>query len=236
MKAGISWSAGKDSSLALYKALEKGYRVEHLLNFVSKKHKRCCFHGIPMDLVRLQSKMIGIHLFQKETSPDMKKYEQEFKEAVNVLKKKGIKAMVFGDIYLIDHMNWVKRVCKDLKVKQVEPLWNRSPEKILKEFIDLGFKAIVVSAKSPMFNRDFVGRIIDYDFLEELKKRKICPCGESGEFHTFVIDGPIFKKGSIEITKSRPVLKKGFWPHWFLDIQEWKPKVVETKLKNTWKN
>ena len=219
-----SWSGGKESSMALYKAMERGYKIKYLLNFISKKYKRCCFHGIQKCLIDLQANLIGIPLFQKEVSPDMKLYEKEFKEAVNQLKKEKIKGMVFGDVYLIDHKNWVERVCKDLKIKMLEPLWQISPEKIIEEFIHLGFRAVIVSAKAELFGKNFIGREVDKPVLEELKKRKICPCGENGEFHTFVIDGPIFKKGRIEITKSRTILKKGFWPHWFLDIQEWRVK------------
>lgn len=218
-----SWSGGKDSCLACYKAMKNGYKVKYLLNFISKKYKRGCFHGIESKLMNLQAQSIEIPLIQKEVSPDMGKYEEEFKEAVSHLKKGGIRGMVFGDVYLIDHKNWVERVCKDLKLKMIEPLWQKSPEKIIEEFIHLGFKAVVVSAKAKLFDKDFIGREVNEQFLEELKKRKICPCGENGEFHTFVIDGPIFKK-RIEITKSRPVFKKGFWPHWFLDIQKWQVK------------
>ncbi len=225
MKIIASWSGGKDSCLACYKAIEKGYQIEYLLNFISEKYKRCCFHGIQKDLIYLQANLIGIPLFQKEVSADMRLYEKEFKEAVNDLKKsKKIKGMVFGDIYLADHKNWVARVCRDLQIRMIEPLWQISPEKIIEEFFNLGFKAIVVSAKAELFSKDFIGREVDLRFLKELKERNICPCGENGEFHTFVTDGPIFKNGSIEIIKSRTILKKGFWPHWFLDIQEWRSK------------
>lgn len=224
LKVIASWSGGKESCLACYKAMEKGYKIEYLLNFISKKYKRCCFHGIQKELINLQTDLIGIPLSQKEVSPDMKLYEKEFKEAVNRLKKKGLKGMVFGDVYLIEHRDWIERVCRDLKLKAIEPLWQRAPEKIIEEFIRLGFKAVVVSAKTELFSKDFIGREVDFQLLKELKKRKICPCGENGEFHTFVIDSPMFKKGKIEITKSRKVLKKGFWPHWFLDIQRWQVK------------
>lgn len=223
LKTAVSWSGGKDSCLACYKAMERGYKIKYLLNFISKKYKRCCFHGIQKELINLQANLIGIPLFQREVSPDMELYEKEFKEAVNCLKKKKVKGMVFGDIYLIDHKSWVERVCKDLKIKATEPLWQISPDKVIEEFVRLGFRAIVVSAKANLFKKDFIGREVDLQFLKELKKRKICPCGENGEYHTFVIDGPIFKK-RIEIAKSRPVFKKGFWKHWFLDILEWQVK------------
>jgi len=215
-----SWSGGKDSCLACYKAIKQGYNVKYLLNFISKKYKRCCFHGIEAKLMNLQGELIGIPLVQKEVSPDMKKYEKEFKESVFQLKNKGIEGMVFGDVYLEEHKDWVERVCKDLEIQPIEPLWNIPPEKVIEDFINLGFKAVVVSCKADLFGKEFVGRYVDKNLLDELKMRKICPCGENGEFHTFVVDGPIFQK-RIEITKARPVLKESFWKYWFLDIQEW---------------
>lgn len=106
-----SWSGGKDSCLACYKAIQEGYEVKFLLNFISKEYKRCCFHGIEARLLKLQAELIGIPLIQKEVGPDMKEYEKEFKKAVEELKLKGIKGMVFGDVYLEEHRSWVERVC-----------------------------------------------------------------------------------------------------------------------------
>ncbi len=214
-----SWSGGKDSCLALYKALDRGYNVSRLLNFISRGTGRGCFHGIESRLMQAQARAIGIPLVQKEVSPDMKAYEDEFKSAVSELKKQGIHGMIFGDIYLDEHKQWVERVCSDSGVSFLEPLWNIPPEKVVREFIDLGFKAVVVSAKEDIFEKEFVGRILDADVLKELKKKNICPCGENGEFHTFVVDGPLFRN-RIEIKESEPVLKEGFWKHWFLDIKQ----------------
>ena len=213
-----SWSGGKDSCLACYKAIKSGYQVRYLLNFISKEYKRCCFHGIEADLLNLQAKLIGIPLIQKEVGPDMEEYEKEFKEAVSELKHSGIRGMVFGDIYLDEHKDWVDRVCDEIGITPIEPLWNNSPFSLVEEFIDLGFKAIVVSAQADKFGRSFAGKEVDKKLINELKSRNICPCGENGEFHTFVIDGPTFKK-RIEILESEPVLKEGFWRHWFLDIK-----------------
>ena len=215
-----SWSGGKDSCLACYKAMKQGYQVEYLLNFISREYKRGCFHGIAAELLKLQASLIGMPLVQKEVSPDMKEYEEEFKQAVSELQAKGIKAMVFGDVYLEEHRSWVERVSKDLGIQPIEPLWGIPPDKVVEDFINLGFKAIVVSAQAKVLGKEFIGRLVDRSLLQELKKRQICPCGENGEFHTFVIDGPIFKK-KIEITKSQTVLKEGFWKHWFLDIQDY---------------
>lgn len=221
MKVISSWSGGKDSRLACYQAMNQGHKVEYLLNFLSEEYKRCCFHGLEPDIINLQASLIEIPLIQKEVSSDMGEYERVFKQAVADIKTSGIEGMVFGDVYLEEHKNWVDRVCKDLEIQPIEPLWGGLPEKVLEDFIDLKFKAIVVSCKADLFDKEFIGRVVDKNFLEELKGKKICPCGENGEFHTFVIDGPIFKKG-IEITKSQTILKEVFWKHWFLDIQEYK--------------
>lgn len=213
-----SWSGGKDSCLALYKAIKQGYKIQRLLNFVSREHERCCFHGIEARLIRLQAELIGVPLSQKKVTADMKEYEKEFKEAVSQIR--GAEAMVFGDIYLDEHKNWVERVCADLRIAPVEPLWGGAPAGLVEEFIDLGFKTIIVSCQADKLGREFIGRIIDRPLLDELKARSICPCGENGEFHTFVIDGPLFKKG-LKILESAPVLKEGFWKHWFLDIKRY---------------
>jgi len=215
-----SWSGGKDSCLACYRAIERGYRIGCLLNFISKESKRSCFHGIERDLLKLQAELIGIPLTQKEVGPDMQEYEKDFKDAVLKLKASGMKKMVFGDIYLDEHREWVERVCRDLDIEAIEPLWNNPPEKIMEEFINLGFRAIVISCQADKFDKDFVGREVNKTLLRKLKARNICPCGENGEFHTLVIDGPIFKKG-IEILESEPVLKEDFWKYWFLDIRKW---------------
>lgn len=170
--------------------------------------------------MKFQADLIGIPLVQKEVSPDMEKYEEEFKAAVTELKGSEIGTMVFGDIYLLEHESWIERVCGDLKINALEPLWNTTPEKIIDEFVGLGFKAIIVSCKADIMGKEFLGRLVDKDLAEELKKKGICPCGEKGEFHTLVVDGPIFRK-PIKIVKAEAVIKESFWKHWFLDIKEY---------------
>jgi diphthine-ammonia ligase len=221
MKLISSWSGGKDSCLALFKAIQKGYEISILLNFISEEYKRCCFHGVSNELMNIQAEAIQIPIVQKSVPADMEEYETQFKLAVNELKKRKIQGMVFGDIYLEEHKSWVDRVCNDIEITPIEPLWNLPAEKVVKEFIDIGFKAIVISAKADLFEEDFLGREINYDLISEIKKRNICCCGENGEFHTFVYDGPIFKK-KIIINETEKILKEGFWKHWFLDIKKYK--------------
>ena len=221
LKAISSWSGGKDSCLACYKALRQGYRVEYLINFISRESRRGCFHGLEGRLLEFQAKQIGIPLVQYEVSPDMQKYEEEFKAAVTKLKGNDIGSMVFGDIYLLEHQSWVERVCSELGIKALEPLWNNDPGKIIEEFLSLGFKAIIVSCKADVMGKEFIGRHIDLKLIDELAQRGVCPCGENGEFHTLVVDGPLFKK-PIEIVESQVIIKESFWTHWFLDIKKFR--------------
>lgn len=216
-----SWSGGKDSCLATYKAMQQGYKIKCLLNFISRDSKRGCFHGIEGRLLQHQASLIGIPIVQKEVSPDMQKYEGEFKVAVNDLRGSDTGSMVFGDIYLLEHESWIERVCSDLKIKAVEPLWNIPAEEIIDEFVELGFKAVIVSCKADVMGKEYLGRLVDKGLALELKTKGICPCGENGEFHTIVVDGPIFTK-PIRIVEAEPVLKEGFWKHWFLDIKNFK--------------
>jgi diphthine-ammonia ligase len=210
-----SWSGGKDSCFALYEVLEKGYEISHLVNFVSEEFHRVSFHGTEAKLIQLQSQAIGIPLLQKETTRD--RYEQEFKEAVRSLIPGGVEGMVFSDIYLQEHRDWVERVCSELGIQAIEPFWGKSTKDVLSEFIDKGFEAVIVCAKSQLIDRDWIGRQVDRVFMEYLKRKNIELCGENGEYHTLVTDGPIFTR-RIRIMKSRTISRDGYW---FLDTAKY---------------
>jgi diphthine-ammonia ligase len=210
-----SWSGGKDSCLACYKAMLEGYSISRLVNFISREYKRVSFHGTEAELIQLQAEAIGIPLLQKETTKDG--YEQEFKEAIRSLGSNGIKGIVFGDIFLEGNRSWAKRVCSELGIEAVEPLWGRRSEEILSDFIDAGFEAVIVSAQSRFIGREWIGRQADKDFMKYLKDKNIDVCGENGEYHTLVINGPIFDK-RIEITEGRTINRNGYW---FLDTRKY---------------
>jgi diphthine-ammonia ligase len=211
-----SWSGGKDSCFACHLALAQGYKISHLVNFISQQYQRVSFHGTEKRLIQLQSQAIGIPVLQKATTPDG--YEAEFKEAVLALLPEGIKGMVFGDIYLDEHREWVERVCAELGIEAVEPLWGESTESVLSSFIEAGFEAIVVGAKAELIDQEWVGRGVDIDFMNYLKSKDIDLCGENGEYHTLVVGGPLFKR-KIEITESCIVKRDGYW---FLDTVKYK--------------
>ena len=205
-----SWSGGKDSSLACYKAVKDGFEVSHLLNFLSEDGKRERAHGTRPFLLQLQSEAIGIPIVQVNSS--WEGYESKFKHKVEELKREGVKGGVFGDIDLIEHRKWVKRVCGDLEIEPIIPLWGLNPEDVLLEFIEEGFEAIVVATR---IKEEWLGRKIDRSFIKELKKFDFNLSGESGEYHTFVTNGPIFKR-RIRIRGWEREYREGSW---FLDIK-----------------
>jgi uncharacterized protein (TIGR00290 family) len=212
----VSWSGGKDSCLSCYKAMKMGYNVCYLLNTISTEYKRVRFHGIKDILIKKQAHAIGIPLLQIETTANS--YEKEFKEGIKSVLSEGIEGMVFGDIFL--HMReFADKICKELGIQSIEPLCGYSPEEILLDFINSGFESVIVATQANLLGKEWIGRKLDKYFLKYIKHlNNIDICGENGEFHSLVIDGPIFKQ-KINITKSDKILREGYW---FLDIQEYK--------------
>jgi len=148
----------------------------------------------------------------------MANYEAEFKDMLLTLKGEGVSGGVFGDVDLEEHKQWIDRVCREVGITPYLPLWGQSQDRIMRDFIDLGFDAIVVATKADLFGEEWLGQKVDLDFIKHLDKlretRGITLCGEAGEYHTFVTDGPMFNQ-RIEILETNKVLREG---HWFLDI------------------
>lgn len=209
MKVFSSWSGGKDCALATYKALSQGYEVARLLNMISEDGKRSRSHGILTGVLDLQSRAIGIPIIHVRSS--WEDYEENFKKAMRELKKEGIEGGVFGDIDLEEHREWIERVCGELGIKPIMPLWKIELGKLLNEFLELGFKARVIA--TPL-DENLLGRELNQAFVAEILKFDSHPCGENGEYHTFVTDGPLFKKR----LKVKEVKKEKRNKAWFLEI------------------
>lgn len=195
MKAFFNWSGGKDSALALYKLMcEKNYTIETLLTSVSEQYQRISMHGVRTELLDEQAKSIGLPLTKLmiPENPTMEIYEKAMSEVVLKLKAEGITNSVFGDIFLEDLRKYREDKLAHLGLKVVFPLWKRSTDDLIREFLDLGFKTITTCVNEKYLDKSFVGRIIDQAFLKDLPEN-VDPCGENGEFHTFVFEGPIFK-------------------------------------------
>jgi diphthine-ammonia ligase len=211
-----SWSGGKDSCFACYKAMQSGKNITGLMNCISRDNGRVSFHGIDGRLVEAQAALLGLPLLQKETTPE--RYEAEFKEGVRELGRGySISGMIFGDIYLDEHLAWVEGVCADIGITAVEPLWGLDTSVLIREFIDTGFRSVIIAGKADVIDREWIGRTIDHDFVDYLmKKPDVDPCGERGEYHTLVVGGPLFQ-GEIEITSVEVVERNGYR---FLDVQD----------------
>jgi diphthine-ammonia ligase len=207
-----SWSGGKDSCLACYLAVKKGMKVSHLVHFDRPNN----LHGVDPAMIRLQAELAGIPIVQRKV--ESRDFEREFKRTVNELKQNGVGGMVFGDIYLEPHKEWVDRTCGELGIEPLEPLWGMKTENIMKDFFDLGFETIVASGDQKLIDKKYIGRKMDREFIDYLKSRNLDVCGESGEFHTFVTGGPLFR-GKIEILASDVTNRDGFW---FLDVQHYR--------------
>ena len=195
-KAIFNWSGGKDSALALYKIqIEKKIEVSSLLTTLNKKNKRVSGHGIRESMLDLQSKNMSIPINKIFLPDDVSNeaYEKMMKEYWEKKKNEGINYCISGDIFLEDVKEYREKQLSMMDIQSVFPLWKMNSNDVLKEFIDLGFKSIVVCINEKYLDSSFVGRIIDADFVADLPPN-IDPCGENGEYHSFVFDGPIFKK------------------------------------------
>ena len=208
MKLVASWSGGKDSCFACYKAIQEGYAVSQLLIMMSDPSKSN-FHMIRSDMLDAQSHAIGIPIVKWMTTPDT--YEQDFKKSLLQIKAEGVEGVVTGDVFdvALHEAGWLDRICKEVGLKPVKPLWHRDTQQILNEFISEGFKATVVRVKIDVLGIEWLGREINKEVFDDLLKLgTVDPCGEHGEFHTFVTDGPLFKK-RIEILESEKVKLNG---------------------------
>jgi uncharacterized protein (TIGR00290 family) len=207
-KAIFNWSGGKDSALALHKVLtQNDYEVHSLLTSLNHETQRISMHGVRLELLRKQAKSIGLtlHTFSLPATPNNSAYEEELKQAMNSFKKQGIDYSVFGDINLEDLRKYREERTAKINMQAVFPLWQQSTSKLVEQFIGSGFKAIVTAVDASKLSKSFVGRIIDYDFINELPLG-VDPAGENGEFHSFVFDGPIFKE-AIQFEKGEIVHK-----------------------------
>lgn len=214
MKVVSLWSGGKDSCLASYKARLQGYEIVSLFNFASLNGTNSISHGLSAQLIQKQVNMVDIPFLQKKMPKEG--YAAAFKDLINEWKReKGIRGIVFGDIYLQEHKDWIDKVCAELKVEPVMPLWNRDTRELIYEFIKTGFKAIIVSTRAKALDESWLGREIDERLIKDLQAiGNIDLCGEKGEFHSFVYNGPLFKS-PVEFITGKKTLKD---KHWFLEL------------------
>jgi uncharacterized protein (TIGR00290 family) len=195
-KVTISWSGGKDSAFALYKILLTGnYEVTGLHTVINTGTKRVGMHGIREELMEKQAAAIGLPLTKLylESSETHAAYETLMRTYYQQCADEGIESVVFGDIFLEDLKEFRLGLLKSSGLEGIFPLWQRPTKTLIRDFIHTGFRTVICAANAQLFREEEVGEIIDQKFLSSLKD-EIDPCGENGEFHTFVFDGPLFKQ------------------------------------------
>lgn len=212
MQVFVSWSGGKDSCLALYRALKAGLKVKFLLSMLSEDGLILRSHGLRKEVIDAQAKAVGIPIIYGKAS--WEGYEDEFKKIIKDLRSLGIEGGVFGDINVKEHKDWVEKVCSAVGIKAFESLWNEKYETLLNEFIGSGFEAVIVSAKADLIDAGWLGCQFNRKFIEYLKNQGLDLYGEKGEYHTLVTYGPIFKQ-RMEILEGSRTVKDG---RWVLDI------------------
>jgi uncharacterized protein (TIGR00290 family) len=186
-----SWSGGKDSCLAVWRARRAGIEVRTLLTMFDESGSRSRSHGLPRALLALQAQAMQCQWRWRAAS--WQTYEREFTEELRSLRASGHSHGVFGDIDLMAHREWEERVCAAAGLEALLPLWHEPRLELAEQFWELGFRAVVVCTDDRFLGPGFCGREFDRAFVASLPEG-VDACGENGEFHTFVYDGPSFAR------------------------------------------
>ena len=192
----LTWSGGKDSAMALYELQRNhDYEISVLLTTVTEDYNRISMHGVQTILLEQQAECLGLAIekvyITKNSSNE--EYEAKMRDKLMHYQSRGVLSVVFGDIFLEDLRKYREENLSKIGIRGFFPLWTRDTTELAHRFIDLGFKAVITCVDSNVLAKIFVGRIFDEQFLSELPPT-VDPCGENGEFHSFVYEGPIFRK------------------------------------------
>jgi len=208
----MSWSGGKDSARALYEIQQSGeYSVAALLSTVTEDYDRVSMHGVRRELLERQAEVIGLPLEKIYIPKDATngEYEAKMQAVLERYRREGVVSVAFGDIFLEDLRQYREKNLGQLGMRGIFPIWKRDSAELAWSFIELGFKAVVVCVDSRHLDESFAGQIVDAEFLRRLPSG-VDPCGENGEFHSFVFDGPIFPQ-RIKIKLGETVRRDAFW-------------------------
>ncbi|MBD3749534.1 MAG: diphthine--ammonia ligase [Sphingobacteriales bacterium] len=202
----FNWSGGKDSALALYHCLQNPeLQIKYLVTSINDSVNRISMHGVRYNLLKKQAKEIGIPLYEIRLPemPTMSAYDETMRLHLEKLKTEGITHSIFGDIFLEDLKQYREERLAEVGLKAIFPLWKRDSHELINEFLDLDFRTSIVCTQERL--GDFVGKVIDKELIQQLPD-DVDVCGENGEFHTFVFEGPIFRN-SIPFTIGEKVFK-----------------------------
>ena len=205
----MSWSGGKDSALALYEIQRSGkYEVVSLLTTINEDYDRISMHGVRRVLLERQAQLLGLPLEKIFLPKDVSNedYESKMEDVLSRYKKDGIGSVVFGDIFLEDLRRHREDNLSKVNMSGIFPIWKVDTGELANKFIDSGFQAVITCGDSQVMDKKFVGRDFDRELLAELPG-DVDPCGENGEFHSFVHNGPNFGH-PIDYIKGEVVLRE----------------------------
>lgn len=221
--AAMFWSGGKDSALALYRVLEASqYQVRCLIVTTNKEIGRVSMHGVRTSLIEQQADAMNIpvRFMEIPSATDHSAYENALREILTWLKSQGIGHVIFGDIFLEDLRQYRDNFLAEAEMEGVYPLWKEDTKALAKHVIEVGIQTMLVCVDGSKLSSEFAGRLYDESLIADLPAN-VDPCGENGEFHTFVFDAPYFDEPIIT-TKGELVPQRyagSDYDFWFLDIQ-----------------
>jgi diphthine-ammonia ligase len=186
----VMWSGGKDSALALWRARRQGLDVGWLVNVYDAATRRVRFHATRIEAIAQQAEAAGAALVSVPTERET--FDASLRETYAQLVSQGCGGVVFGDIHLRDVRAWYEERTRAAGLEHVEPLWGEAPAWLLAEFVAIGGRAVITCVETAKLDATWLGRVIDEDFAREITATGIDPCGENGEYHSFVYSGPFF--------------------------------------------
>jgi diphthine-ammonia ligase len=204
----VSWSGGKDSCFAAIKAMQEGHQPKILLNVLNETGNISRSHGIPASILQAQARSLNLPIHLVASS--WKDYEANFTTALKSLRRQyDLTHAIFGDIDLEDHRLWEEKVCTNAGLTAVLPLWQQDRKALVLEMLACGIKTIIVSCNETMGER-FIGTLLTQEVIAELESLGVDPCGENGEYHTLVIDGPGFSF-PLEVSVRQALCHQNYW-------------------------
>jgi len=212
----VSWSGGKDSSMALYRARQQGLDVVGLFTMFDPDTGTSRSHGLPPGLLRDQARCLDLPLHVGHAGWDA--YEAEFRRGLEALVQDGVDTAVFGDIFLDGHREWVERICGEVGCRALEPLWGEDTRDLAAEALAVGVEARVCVVRLDDLDPGWLGRPYDRAFMAHLEEVGVDACGEHGEFHTVALSGPDFgERLRVEAARLRRTPDHAHW-----HVQEWR--------------
>jgi len=197
-RAVVSWSGGKDCCLAFYRSLDQ-FDVVGLITTMTEDGSRSRSHGLRPALLAKQAESLGLRHFSERSTWDH--YEQAFERLLVRSKDLDVTHVIFGDMYPDAHKDWVESQCKRQGMVAVEPLWSESSERVGREFVSTGATALIVTVRDENLDTTFLGRQYSNELIDQFLSMGIDPCGERGEFHTFVSSGPGFSQTIVTVAQ-----------------------------------